>query len=142
MRTSHNQRWLTTVALFIGTTLGLLSNGHLFAAEGYEAIERNWVTAPPAPKEQTHEQMMAKSEGCLSCHEGTDAKTMHANPAVKIGCTDCHGGNATEFWRSGHSGQGYANPAYMASMERAHVLPRYPEAWHYPSSANPKRSYT
>ncbi len=142
MRTSQNQRSLTAVALLLGTALGLLGSDELFAADGYEAVEREWVTAPPAPKEQTHEQMMAKSEGCLSCHEGTDAKTMHANPAVKIGCTDCHGGNATEFWRSGHSGQGYANPAYMASMERAHVLPRYPEAWHYPSSANPKRSYT
>ena len=27
-------------------------------------------------------------------------------------------------------------------MEQAHVLPRYPHTWHYPSSANPERSYT
>jgi len=27
-------------------------------------------------------------------------------------------------------------------MEAAHVLPRYPASWHYPSSANPARTYT
>ena len=26
--------------------------------------------------------------------------------------------------------------------ESAHVLPRYPDSWHYPSSANPQESYT
>ena len=26
--------------------------------------------------------------------------------------------------------------------DQAHVLPRYPGAWHFPSSANPQRSYT
>src|SRR3546814_12904250 len=30
----------------------------------------------------------------------------------------------------------------LAARDKAHVLPRYPESWHYPSSANPKRTYT
>ncbi len=28
-----------------------------------------------------------------------------------------------------------------AARERAHVLPRYPESWHYPSSRTPERTY-
>ena len=27
-------------------------------------------------------------------------------------------------------------------MDSAHVLPRYPNSWHYPVSANPKHSFT
>ncbi len=33
-------------------------------------------------------------------------------------------------------------PAYRAAMDGAHVLPRFPETWHYPSSANQERTYT
>ena len=33
-----------------------------------------------------------------------------------------------------------ADARYAELRDRAHVLPRYPAAWHYPSSANPKRS--
>lgn len=32
--------------------------------------------------------------------------------------------------------------AYQSALDQAHVQPLYPEAWHYPSSANPERSYT
>ncbi|MEQ9464599.1 MAG: hypothetical protein RJQ10_13140 [Haliea sp.] len=109
------------------------------AAGGEEAVERVYVTAPNAPVSQSSEQMEAKSAGCVTCHTATDEKTMHANPAVKLGCTDCHGGNA-DVRRS--SGDGIEDPAYLAIMEQAHVLPRYPESWHYPSSANPERTYT
>ena len=34
------------------------------------------------------------------------------------------------------------DPAYVAARDAAHVLPRYPDAWHFPSSANPEHSYT
>ena len=57
-------------------------------------VDRKYVTAPSAPKSQSDEQMKAKSEGCQTCHTQTDAVTMHLNPAVKLGCTDCHGGDA------------------------------------------------
>ncbi len=45
----------------------------------------------------------------------------------------------------GH-GDGHYAPKYTAEyqavMDKAHVLPVYPDLWHYPSSANPERSYT
>ena len=63
---------------------------------------------------------------------------MHASPAVVLGCTDCHGGDASvrgEALRTGDA-------EYAAVRDRAHVLPRFPGSWHFPSSANPQRSYT
>src|SRR5688500_3250350 len=56
--------------------------------------EPKYVTAPPAPKSQSDEDVRLKSEGCQSCHTQTDSKSMHMAPAVKLGCTDCHGGDA------------------------------------------------
>ncbi len=70
---------------------------------------------------QTQRQADRKSRGCLTCHRGIEA--MHRNTAIKIGCTDCHGGDAE-----------------ATTIKKAHVQPRHPEQW--PSSANPERSYT
>ncbi|MCH8045290.1 MAG: hypothetical protein IID44_16385 [Planctomycetes bacterium] len=62
-----------------------------------------------------------KSRGCVRCHKGvTD---MHTTGTVHLGCTDCHGGDASTL-----------------DQEKAHIRPRFPEAWS--SSANPVRSYT
>ena len=83
-------------------------------------------SAPPAPRAQTPAEAEAKSAGCRSCHTSTDDATMHVNPAVVLGCTDCHGGNA----------------AVTGDKRRAHVQPRFPDEWKHPSSANPERSYT
>ncbi len=63
---------------------------------------------------------------------------MHASAAVVIGCTDCHGGNATIT----AAGLDRSSTAYAEMMKGAHVLPLYPEAWNYPSSAKPERTYT
>ena len=52
------------------------------------------VAAPPAPAAQTVAEADAKSIGCMSCHTATDRHTMHQNPGVILGCTDCHGGDA------------------------------------------------
>src|SRR5687767_1299016 len=64
-----------------------------------------------------------KSEGCESakCHVGIEP--MHNSPAVRLGCTDCHGGNAG-----------------ATDKLAAHVAPRDPALWR--STANPARSYT
>ena len=43
---------------------------------------------------QTRAEADRNSAGCLSCHTTLDAPTMHLSPAVHLGCTDCHGGNA------------------------------------------------
>ena len=95
--------------------------------------EVTYVPTPPAPRTQLPEQAAAKSRGCLTCHEATDSANMHSSPAAIIGCTDCHGGNATAF-----------DPK-LPEKERkrlAHVQPTLPDTWNHPSSANPVRSYT
>ena len=68
-------------------------------------------------------------EGCVSCHTATDQATMHASPAVSIGCTQCHGGDAT-IVRPAEDKQ------YRAAINQAHVQPRSPREW------TRERSYT
>jgi hypothetical protein len=113
----------------------------LIAAEGEKPVKRDYslVRAEAAPRTQDWDSADAKSAGCVSCHTASDAKTMHKSPAVVLGCTDCHGGNASVVAQdvSNHSA-----PAYVEARDKAHVLPKYPGAWHWPSSANPKRTYT
>ncbi len=71
---------------------------------------------------QTPQAAAAKSAGCVVCHTGQSEP--HGKPeTVRLGCIDCHGGNAQ-----------------AATIAEAHVAPRFPAAWG--SSANPVRSYT
>jgi hypothetical protein len=105
--------------------------------EGEQAVERHYEKAPDAPKTQTRAQADARSAGCLTCHTTTDQPTMHGSPAVVLGCADCHGGDASVRRDGTTEGADYA-----ALRDRAHVLPRFPESWHFPSSGNPKRTYT
>ncbi len=108
------------------------------ASEGETPVKRDYPIYPAAPLTQTIAEMASKSEGCTTCHVASDAPTMHTTPAVRLGCTDCHGGDATV---AGDPGLDREDPAYIAARDAAHVLPTYPESWHFPSSANPKRSY-
>jgi hypothetical protein len=99
--------------------------------------------SPPAPERQSVADAEAKSAGCMSCHVDTDRHTMHQNPAVVLGCADCHGGDARVHVETDLSRDGAReDPAYRDALQRAHVLPRDPRAWSWPSSANPERSYT
>lgn len=136
------------LALAIVALLGsiLLAGPAAQASDEEAPVERHYVTAPFAPRNQpgtTFDEQrasaMAKSEGCYSCHTRTDEPSMHASPAVQLGCTDCHGGDAGV---RGNPASGYQSAENMAAMSRAHVLPRYPRSWNWPSSANPQRSYT
>ena len=102
-----------------------------------QAVDETMAAA--APKWQSQAQADAKSAGCQSCHTQTDQKTMHASPAVVLGCTDCHGGDA-QVHRTDTMAQ--ESGAYRELQDRAHVQPRYPQAWDYPDSANPTASYT
>ncbi len=84
-----------------------------------EPTEPRW----PKPRnriDQTPAEAMAKSRGCLECHTGIE--DMHASPNVVLGCTDCHGGDATPGLK----------------MRQAHVAPKNPIFWQ--SSANPNDS--
>jgi hypothetical protein len=118
-----------------------LLNSQLIASETEKPIPRDYslVRAPPAPQSQEWEAAEGKSAGCVSCHADSDRKTMHPTEAVVLGCTDCHGGNAAV---RGDASLAQTDPRYVAARDRAHVLPLYPKAWGWPSSANPKRSYT
>ena len=108
------------------------------AAEGETPRDVVYTETPPAPRSQPPEAAEAKSRGCVSCHEQTDQATMHANPGVVLGCTDCHGGDATVMKPDDTVA---ADPGYRDRLDQAHVQPRFPETWHYPHSANPERSY-
>ena len=109
------------------------------AAGGEAPTPREYPVYPPAPYGQTQEEVAVKSAGCMSCHEKTDSASMHISGAVAIGCTDCHGGNAEHF-RDKSVKPGSVE--YTSILKKAHVLPLYPKTWHWPTSANPKRSYT
>ncbi len=43
---------------------------------------------------QSQAEADRKSAGCITCHTATDSATMHSTGTVRLGCTDCHGGNA------------------------------------------------
>src|SRR5512140_467546 len=75
--------------------------------------------AGAAPVRQSREDADRKSAGCLTCHTETAAKTMHTAKAVVLGCTDCHGGDAT-VKASGSAG----SKPYDDARQRAHVRPR------------------
>ena len=75
------------------------------------------------------------SLGCKSCHTSTDSETMHKNPAVTIGCADCHGGDPSVMRRDESS----ETHEYAELKKKAHVLPKNREL--SASSANPKHSY-
>ncbi len=83
----------------LGSVIGV---SKLFAAGGETPLKVEYPFYPPAPKAQTISSAEAKSEGCVSCHVSTDRHTMHSNPAVILGCTDCHGGDAAVRAPSDH----------------------------------------
>ncbi len=127
---------LAASAMFGATQLG--------AAAKEKPVVRDYslVRAAPAPRTQDWDDARAQSAGCQSCHTDSDAHTMHRSPAVVLGCVDCHGGNPTVTAPAGSTADSHSDPAYVAARDAAHVLPRFPQAWHWPSSANPARTYT
>ena len=124
-------------ALTTAATL-LLASLFLHAAEAEKPRRVEYPYYPPAPAKQTWVEADGKSAGCVSCHSASDASTMHVSSAVVLGCADCHGGSPEIHKPAGTD----SGAEYDAARDRAHVQPLYPESWHYPSSANPKRSYT
>jgi hypothetical protein len=132
------QRVLRTAALAVLAFVGIVAFAGARGAEHEKPVKRDYVTAPPSPMTQSDTDVQQKSSGCMSCHTSTDNPSMHSNPAVKLGCTDCHGGNSTVRVESGLDRKA---SAYIKAKESAHVLPRYPEEWHYPGGS-PERTYT
>ena len=137
MARSYIYHLLVILAMLLtGVGLSIYS----YAAGDYEK-PRDLIYAftPPAPRVQTAIEAQAKSSGCITCHTDSDQKTMHDVPSVVLGCTDCHGGDANIKVSILMEKEA---PEYGDLRDQAHVQPKYPETWHYPHSANPKRSYT
>ncbi len=110
-----------------GSAPGLARNG------SRDLKNPDWSTDPsdpfPMPPELANLELMkqspaeayAKSAGCMACHKGVGDP--HGKDTLRIGCTDCHGGDAS-----------------CTDKDKAHVLPKNPQFWL--TSANPVRSYT
>ena len=88
------QGWLFALGFATAALSALGASGAVQAANE-KLPEKTYNMAPNAPERQTAQQAFAKTEGCMTCHTQTDEHTMHANPGVVLGCTDCHGGDAT-----------------------------------------------
>jgi hypothetical protein len=85
---------------------------------------------------QTQEEADAKSAGCLNCHTSTDSKTMHRTQTVRLGCTDCHGGDPSVSVSPGLS---TTSAEYKSARDKAHPKPKILANG---NSANPVRVYT
>ncbi len=83
------------------------------------------------------EEAQAKSAGCITCHNPMDSPSMHTTGTVRLGCTDCHGGNAQITLPAGVA-QG--SPQYVEVTRQAHPRPRFAE--NERTSANPVRAYS
>jgi len=110
------------------------------AALGLLGVGVSWPRAqlPPEPLiTQSQADADRKSAGCLTCHTATDEPTMHPSGTVRLGCLDCHGGDAET---RAPAGAPPGSAPYDETKQRAHPQPRLPELWR--SAANPIRPYT
>ena len=87
--------------------------------------------------QQSQSEADRKSAGCVTCHTATDSATMHNTGTVRLGCTDCHGGNS-EIRLNADAPKG--SPEYEQATKQAH--PQSRNAEHSRTSANPTRAYT
>src|SRR5579862_9453672 len=83
------------------------------------------------------EEAQQRSAGCVSCHHPMDSATMHTTGTVRLGCTDCHGGNPEITLPPGSAPE---SQQYSEVTKQADPRPRYGESAR--SSANPVPSYT
>ncbi|MBM82435.1 MAG: hypothetical protein CMJ78_17865, partial [Planctomycetaceae bacterium] len=95
----------------------------------YDVAGSEAFPVPPELKgidltKQTAQQAHQKSWGCLACHKGSHDP--HYSKAINLGCTDCHGGDASETQNK-----------YVA-----HIQPIFTDVWGGDISANPVRTYT
>ncbi len=86
-----------------------------------ESTAGSGATIPKPNKfDQSKATVMSKSRGCLDCHK--NSSDPHDSEYVRLGCTDCHGGD----------------PTPGLTMRQAHPTPRNPVF--FESSANPSAS--
>ncbi len=73
---------------------------------------------------QSQAEADRKSAGCITCHTATDSATMHSTGTVRLGCTDCHGGNS-EIRLTADAPKDSAE--YAQAKREAHPQPRNPD---------------
>ena len=107
------------------------------------ASERPPGFAPQSSVEQNSgglgdslEEAAQRSAGCVTCHNPMDSPSMHPTGTVRLGCTDCHGGNAQIALPAGVTA---GSPQYQDITRQAHPRPRFADDAR--SSANPVRAY-
>jgi hypothetical protein len=118
---------------------GAVVVGSLVGALAVVAVTLQGQVENPLSR-QTRSQADAKSRSCVACHEGIEP--MHESDAVKLGCTDCHGGDAAVAVPRGAVA---GSAEYEEAKNRAHVLPANPGNWTRDgkrSSSNPLYPYT
>jgi hypothetical protein len=91
----------------------------------------------PSLLTQTQGEADAKSAGCISCHISVDEPTMHPTRTVRLGCTDCHGGDASAGIAAGTAKD---SAKYNQVKMMAHPQPRDPIFAR--GLANAPRAYT
>ena len=141
MRRSFRRRLAQVLALsaFVCAVLAV------FAPRGTTiASERPPEFSPQSNIEQSSpglgdsvEEAAQKSTGCVTCHNPTDSPSMHPTGTVRLGCTDCHGGNAGI---APPTGVAAGSSQYQDITRQAHPRPRFADDAY--SSANPVRGYT
>lgn len=92
--------------------------GPFIAAE--DPVPQGGKTPAPNKIDQSKAAVLKKSSGCIDCHE--NSHDPHGSEFVRLGCTDCHGGD----------------PTPGLTMRQAHIAPRNPVF--FESSANPSDS--
>ena len=109
----------------------------LFAFEHELPAQSETAAAQGSLLTQTQAEADAKSVGCVSCHVNMDEPTMHPTGTVRLGCTDCHGGDAGAAIGAGTRKD---SAEYARAEAKAHVHPR--DAIFARGLANAQRAYT
>src|SRR5688572_21716831 len=102
-------------------TKAIIAAVFLFALVLADAIfpANDNALAAQAPSTTNHQPPAVS--GCITCHTSTDEPSMHPTGTVRLGCTDCHGGNANVRAPQGSS-MGDAN--HQRAKRDAHPTPR------------------
>src|SRR5580700_4295483 len=135
-----NKRLRVPSPLRVLSALGVSALSLLFALRTAPTASGAHPSRDASPnffRGQSQEEADRKSAGCISCHTSTDEPTMHPTKTVRLGCTDCHGGNVSISLAPGTAPN---SAEYNSAKEKAHVQPRDPSFKN--RSALPERTYT
>ncbi len=135
---ARNDMPMHSMLAMMGVFLAIAAPGAA-ALDSERAVARTYAVTAPAPERQTAQDAQAKSHGLRQLPH-RDRPHHHArqhrrDPRLhRLSRRRRECGRAT---RRDGEGRGLSR-----GDRQAHVLPRFPKAWNFPSSANPERSYT